>query len=70
MVNSDMILKKGDLVEVVTVNGTVIKGNIVCFEEKTVVVSSGVNCYLVKKDELKKQNYVIPKYERKTWSPI
>lgn len=64
MTNSKFILKKGDLVEVTTVDGTIKKGSIECFEERTVVISAGVDRFLVRKKDLEKQNYVIPEYKR------
>lgn len=59
MKNTISFLKKGDLVEAKTVCGLVVKGSILHFKERTVVISVGVNCYLVRKSELEK-NYVCP----------
>jgi len=65
MLKKNLLLKKGDFVEVKTVNGTIKKGTIVSFEERTVVISVGVDCYLVKKSELEKQNFRIPPFKKK-----
>ncbi|MGM0172900.1 hypothetical protein IGI53_000253 [Enterococcus sp. DIV0788_1] len=65
MTESNSCLNVGDLIEVKTIDGSIEKGTILYFEERTVVISVGVKCYLVRKNELEKQNYVLPPFRPK-----
>lgn len=68
MENKDIeckVLTVGDLVTAQSVDKKVRTGTIVLFGEYTAIISCGVHRYVVKKSELEKQGYLIPRYRKR-----
>ncbi|MEY8500573.1 hypothetical protein [Enterococcus avium] len=63
-------LKIGDIIEVPIVGGGLERGKIEAFEEKTIIISKGVERFVVSKKELSDQGYTFPKVKKKTFSNV
>ena len=58
--NDPAFLTLGAPVTAQTVDGTVRTGTIIAFRERVVILSCGDACYVVRKQELAKQGYLVP----------
>lgn len=64
MLSNLCYVKVGEQVTVKTVDNVLRTGNILKFEERVAIIGCGVHRYVVRKQELEKQGYVIPIYKR------